>query len=190
VAAYAIANCLAPGFDAAYFQDFFNPANSPLYSASTVSDQTFGGDPQQSSPFPYQTPELSPQPTKRQKLVNADSLQRSGGGIQARPPNLSMLASGGGSSAQNDAAVAATTTVVAVNKPKRVRTGCLTCRERHLKCDEGTPNCQNCRKSSRVCKRGWRLNFIDTKVEDVLLIPRTADWRGMSFEVYDLPLLT
>ena len=51
-------------------------------------------------------------------------------------------------------------------KPKRVRTGCLTCRERHLKCDEGTPDCQNCRKSQRQCKRGVRLNFIDTKVAD------------------------
>ncbi|PNS18795.1 Transcriptional activator protein UGA3 [Sphaceloma murrayae] len=47
------------------------------------------------------------------------------------------------------------------SKPKRVRTGCLTCRERHLKCDEGQPNCQNCKKSNRVCKRGLRLNFID-----------------------------
>ncbi|KAF2275557.1 uncharacterized protein EI97DRAFT_64083 [Westerdykella ornata] len=47
------------------------------------------------------------------------------------------------------------------NKPKRVRTGCLTCRERHLKCDEGKPICQNCRKSNRTCKTGLRLNFID-----------------------------
>ncbi|CAK1358107.1 unnamed protein product [Cercospora beticola] len=47
-------------------------------------------------------------------------------------------------------------------KPKRVRTGCLTCRERHLKCDEGLPNCNNCKKSNRQCKRGVRLNFIDT----------------------------
>ncbi|PSK59432.1 Transcriptional activator protein UGA3 [Elsinoe australis] len=47
------------------------------------------------------------------------------------------------------------------SKPKRVRTGCLTCRERHLKCDEGLPNCQNCKKSNRICKRGLRLNFID-----------------------------
>ncbi|KAH8705457.1 putative C6 transcription factor [Talaromyces proteolyticus] len=48
-------------------------------------------------------------------------------------------------------------------KAKRVRTGCLTCRERHLKCDETLPRCQNCSKSGRVCKRGIRLNFIDTQ---------------------------
>ncbi|TVY32792.1 Adhesion and hyphal regulator [Lachnellula subtilissima] len=65
----------------------------------------------------------------------------------------------------------------AANKPKRVRTGCLTCRERHLKCDEGLPNCQNCRKSSRVCKRGVRLNFIDTTVKSPPMIPPTADWK-------------
>lgn len=48
-------------------------------------------------------------------------------------------------------------------KPKRVRTGCLTCRERHLKCDETSHRCQNCRKSGRICRRGVRLNFIDTQ---------------------------
>lgn len=62
-------------------------------------------------------------------------------------------------------------------KPKRVRTGCLTCRERHLKCDEGSPICQNCKKSNRECKRGMRLNFIDTKVEDTQLVPPTADYK-------------
>lgn len=50
-----------------------------------------------------------------------------------------------------------------VGKPRRVRTGCLTCRERHLKCDEALHRCQNCRKSGRVCQRGVRLNFIDTQ---------------------------
>ncbi|KAF1985073.1 hypothetical protein K402DRAFT_117502 [Aulographum hederae CBS 113979] len=61
-------------------------------------------------------------------------------------------------------------------KPKRVRTGCLTCRERHLKCDEGLPNCQNCRKSSRECKRGVRLNFIDTQVKAPPVVPPTLEW--------------
>lgn len=48
-------------------------------------------------------------------------------------------------------------------KARRVRTGCRTCRERHLKCDEALPRCFNCRRSDRVCKRGLRLNFIDTQ---------------------------
>lgn len=69
-----------------------------------------------------------------------------------------------------------------VGKPKRVRTGCLTCRERHLKCDEGVPICQNCRKSSRKCKRGVRLNFIDTKCEQPPhLLPPVHDWK-VTFE--------
>ncbi|KAF2103573.1 hypothetical protein NA57DRAFT_32234 [Rhizodiscina lignyota] len=65
------------------------------------------------------------------------------------------------------------------SKPKRVRTGCLTCRERHLKCDEGLPNCQNCRKSSRTCKRGIKLNFIDITVKQppILLTSRGGDTR-------------
>src|SRR2546423_10418816 len=63
-------------------------------------------------------------------------------------------------------------------KPKRVRTGCLTCRERHLKCDEGTPICQNCKKSNRDCKRGVRLNFIDTHCQaPPFLLPPSHDWQ-------------
>ena len=50
---------------------------------------------------------------------------------------------------------------VADKKGKRTRTGCLTCRERHLKCDEALGRCLNCRKSNRICRRGVRLNFID-----------------------------
>ncbi|KAK2798751.1 hypothetical protein FQN50_008733 [Emmonsiellopsis sp. PD_5] len=62
-------------------------------------------------------------------------------------------------------------------KPKRVRTGCLTCRERHLKCDEALPRCQNCQKSDRLCKRGVRLNFIDTQVAaPPYTAPFTHDW--------------
>ncbi|TWU79060.1 hypothetical protein ED733_008598 [Metarhizium rileyi] len=38
-----------------------------------------------------------------------------------------------------------------MTKLKRVRTGCLTCRERHLKCDEAIPDCINCRKGGRNC---------------------------------------
>lgn len=63
-------------------------------------------------------------------------------------------------------------------KPKRVRTGCLTCRERHLKCDEGVPVCVNCKKSNRKCKRGVRLNFIDIRCEQPPhLLPPVHDWR-------------
>lgn len=45
------------------------------------------------------------------------------------------------------------------SKSTRVRTGCLTCRDRHLKCDEAFPECQNCKKSNRECRRGLRVNF-------------------------------
>lgn len=64
----------------------------------------------------------------------------------------------------------------ASKKPKRVRTGCLTCRERHLKCDEGLPICQNCRKSNRNCKRGVKLNFIDTQCQAPPTVPRSQEW--------------
>ncbi|KAJ0424477.1 hypothetical protein BJY00DRAFT_327001 [Aspergillus carlsbadensis] len=34
----------------------------------------------------------------------------------------------------------------------RTSTGCLTCRERRVKCDDGKPNCMRCTKSGRVCR--------------------------------------
>ncbi|KAI1352448.1 hypothetical protein F5Y01DRAFT_94625 [Xylaria sp. FL0043] len=61
-------------------------------------------------------------------------------------------------------------------KSKRVRTGCLTCRERHLKCDEETPDCRNCRKSNRECKRGIRLNFIDLTCKEPPFVPHPDEW--------------
>ncbi|KAI1075044.1 hypothetical protein F5B20DRAFT_398442 [Whalleya microplaca] len=35
---------------------------------------------------------------------------------------------------------------------KRTKTGCLTCRKRRIKCDEGRPTCNNCLKSKRQCE--------------------------------------
>ncbi|RMZ92426.1 hypothetical protein DV736_g308, partial [Chaetothyriales sp. CBS 134916] len=34
---------------------------------------------------------------------------------------------------------------------RRTKTGCLTCRKRRIKCDEGKPECRNCQKSKRHC---------------------------------------
>lgn len=42
---------------------------------------------------------------------------------------------------------------------KRSRTGCLTCRGRHLKCDEGKPECGHCKKGNRPCEWGLVLKF-------------------------------
>ncbi|TGO15790.1 hypothetical protein BTUL_0036g00820 [Botrytis tulipae] len=155
---------LAPGFDLEYQYLQSNP--SPIYSGSTstTSDLTIIGDQRYASPT-YPICDNSPRPTKRQK-INGKPKQ-----IKVRAKIDNQMPGNDGSSAT--AAEASTT---AANKPKRVRTGCLTCRERHLKCDEGLPNCLNCRKSSRECKRGVRLNFIDTQIKSPPMIPPTADW--------------
>ena len=75
----------------------------------------------------------------------------------------------GGSAVVQEAAVTV--------KPKRVRTGCLTCRERHLKCDEALPHCQNCKKSNRVCKRGLKLNFIDITCQTPPFFASSNEWK-------------
>jgi hypothetical protein len=158
----AFDNYLAPGFDLDFqYQVQSNP--SPLYSASTISDLTLVGD-QRLTPPNFLNPS-SPRPSKRKKVAGPAK------GTKAGEKTASPMA----------AATATDTADTATNKPKRVRTGCLTCRERHLKCDEGLPNCQNCRKSSRECKRGVRLNFIDTTVKSRHIIPPTEDWKGLCF---------
>jgi hypothetical protein len=155
VAAYYSQGYLAPGFDLDYP---YQPSPLYSYSASTASDQTLLGD-QQFTPPNYHISEYSPRPSKRPKVGEQNKPVKGGAKNIIQMPTPESAAD-------------------AVNKPKRVRTGCLTCRERHLKCDEGLPNCQNCRKSSRVCKRGVRLNFIDTTVKSPPMIPPTADWKG------------
>ena len=162
MAAYDNQSYLAPGFDLDYPYQ-----SSPLYSASTASDLTLVGE-QQFSPANHYPSDISPPPSKRQRI---DAPAKS---IKHIPKNTTEMPTTEGAADAVDGAAAA------ANKPKRVRTGCLTCRERHLKCDEGLPNCQNCRKSSRVCKRGVRLNFIDTTVKNPPIIPPTADWKGIN----------
>lgn len=49
--------------------------------------------------------------------------------------------------------------LTSITKRSRTRSGCLTCRDRHVKCDEQHPVCKNCIKSKRKCYRGIRLNF-------------------------------
>lgn len=64
------------------------------------------------------------------------------------------------------------------NKPKRVRTGCLTCRTRHLKCDEEKPVCKNCRKANRPCETGIKLNWLNTQVKrPPLVAPPPPDYQ-------------
>lgn len=44
---------------------------------------------------------------------------------------------------------------------KRVRTGCLKCRVRRRKCDEGKPRCQRCIAGGFECQYGTRLSFLE-----------------------------
>lgn len=96
--------------------------------------------------------------------------------VDSNPPQRPSRKEGGGQVAAGRGTGPAARTDAP--KPKRVRTGCLTCRERHLKCDETLPRCQNCQKSDRLCKRGVRLNFIDTQVAaPPYSVPSSHDWQ-------------
>ncbi|KAH3686699.1 hypothetical protein WICPIJ_002343 [Wickerhamomyces pijperi] len=63
----------------------------------------------------------------------------------------------------------------------RSRSGCLTCRARHIKCDERLPDCRNCEKSQRVCEHGIRLNFLKTITVDPWK-PQISKKRGRKYK--------
>ena len=140
---------------------------------------------------------LEPSPAKRPRLSGPDNSEVSSetaaramaktGAASAKPSTSGGAASSAsrpeprrGSAEGAGEGKAPIPAGAAGTKSRRVRTGCLTCRERHLKCDEGLPDCVNCRKSNRECKRGVRLNFIDTQCKDPPFIPPTLEWSGMS----------
>jgi hypothetical protein len=97
--AYDSQGYLAPGFDLDYQYQIQQP--SPLYSASTVSDLTLVGEQQLTPPTTFD----SPRPHKKQKNNNNTGKA------------VNQMAAGDVADAPETAAA---------NKPKRVRTGCLT----------------------------------------------------------------
>jgi len=58
---------------------------------------------------------------------------------------------------------------------KRTKTGCLTCRKRRIRCDEGQPVCQKCVKSRRECEGyGEKVHLKPLTSDDDLAFPRIA----------------
>lgn len=151
-------------YDIAFFEAQQN--ESPSYPSSTLADLTIAGE--ETSPGRHGT-SIGSSPKSANSAKAVSRLSQPGVGTKGGPGVMA-------GTDVNGNALAVDTTVV-VSRPKRVRTGCLTCRERHLKCDEAMPHCQNCRKSNRTCKRGVRLNFIDTQVQSPPIIPPTHDWQ-------------
>ncbi|KAI5275169.1 hypothetical protein E4T47_01953 [Aureobasidium subglaciale] len=59
---------------------------------------------------------------------------------------------GGASEGREPGSAQAGSSEAARSARKRTKTGCLTCRKRRIKCDEGKPVCKNCMKSKRQCE--------------------------------------
>lgn len=198
LAAYPAVDLMFPGFGLGAMN--FSHHHQPMLSDSHVAhpsnplasytQHAEPSPPYTATPTSHHSPDdhFEAPPPKRQKLTtpgpaeptrtavkrNASAMDTELDPAHTGPaPSRRRLSDG--STAENKAAAPANP---AVTKSRRVRTGCLTCRERHLKCDEGLPDCNNCRKSNRDCKRGVRLNFIDTQVKTPPIIPRSLDWSG------------
>lgn len=70
---------------------------------------------------------------------------------------------------------------------KRTKTGCLTCRRRRIKCDEGKPICRNCQKSRRQCE-GYNQRVIIKPADFQYLGPYGA--AAITFHTSMLPGVT
>lgn len=164
---------------------------SPTYSSSGSS----AGGRYSTSPAVQDHFEIPP--AKRQRISNANVTSRSSPSMRAATQDLEHDATmekpssplKGNNDCQGHKAVVSRqeseslepgppVASPTMSKPRRVRTGCLTCRNRHLKCDEAMPICLNCQKSNRKCERGVRLNFIDLKVEQPPYLLPPVDWKG------------
>jgi len=143
-------------------------AQDPDVSSSTGSELVLAGNRTSDRHETYSTASTSPPSRKNSKHV-APGNRLGGSGSPGMNASIGGVTGGEGAGDTAESSQAA-------SKPKRVRTGCLTCRERHLKCDEGLPTCQNCKKSNRTCKRGLRLNFIDTTVKLPPVMAPIHDW--------------
>lgn len=159
-----------PVFDLTYL-DIPHHQLSP-YSSSTTSEATLLGDQVKNQNIPQQNaiPSEGSCGSPAKRLKADPQIKRLADGVGKNTDTESMAAT------ENAVTPVSLDASAAASRPKRVRTGCLTCRERHLKCDEGLPNCVNCRKSNRQCKRGVRLNFIDTQVRTPPITPPTHEW--------------
>ena len=162
---------LATSFDLNYLAYLEAQQVQPTYEQHSGADNL---DPRLTAPNPP-----PPNDTTSASKSPHTPQQAAGMRLEEQTSKLALedrMASSPSEPVEDQATPPATDGTSSASKPKRVRTGCLTCRERHLKCDEGTPVCLNCRKSNRPCKRGVRLNFIDTKVEDTQTLAPGADW--------------
>lgn len=59
---------------------------------------------------------------------------------------------------------------------KRVRTGCLTCRARKVKCDETKPQCKNCMRRGVACDTGVQLKWEEEFSSRGLAFGREGRW--------------
>jgi hypothetical protein len=56
-----------------------------------------------------------------------------------------------------------------VEKRRRVKTGCLTCRQRRVKCDEGKPTCQRCKAANVYCEGYDSQRHLESKTRSLTL---------------------
>lgn len=68
----------------------------------------------------------------------------------------------------------------------RARTGCLTCRARKIKCDEGKPKCRNCARRGLVCNNGFQLKWETDYVRHGLAFGRQGIWNKRGEITQDL----
>ncbi|KAK4238388.1 transcriptional regulatory protein moc3 [Achaetomium macrosporum] len=80
-------------------------------------------------------------------MASVESLPNTGSAEESRPAESPPSASG----SKGDQPPPPPTPPKRTKVMRRTKTGCLTCRRRRIKCDEGKPTCNNCIKSKREC---------------------------------------
>lgn len=70
----------------------------------------------------------------------------------------------------------------------RTRSGCLNCRKKRRKCDEGKPTCLRCRKRGETCQWGMRVTFREANTQMLVHgCPRQSKNRTQkTFQIMDV----
>ncbi|KAK9248253.1 hypothetical protein V1506DRAFT_529431 [Lipomyces tetrasporus] len=166
------------------------PCDSPEFASTNDPNRTFQGvmsvDTQGASPS------ASPTVLGRASVHSSDSTESSGSdgdrnGVPYTPltPDTPRFPSDESSLPKNEPANETEATSITDGPKKdtkdeavrrRTRTGCLTCRKRRIKCDEGKPKCANCSKSRRVCEGyGPRVDFRSPYFKVRSVVPHVTD---------------
>ncbi|VEU20366.1 DEKNAAC101080 [Brettanomyces naardenensis] len=160
-----------------------SPSASPLTTAETSTKLYPSKLPRESSSSSTSSTPVQPSPTQS---LSAQSSPHESSHHESTPRQVSPVQPSPTQSSSSPISPTSSSDSRSETHKKRAfsrrsRTGCLTCRRRRIKCDEGRPFCHNCLKSHKLCSGYAHVEEMLRKKrklhasESLSITPRTYD---------------